>query len=619
MSRTPLPLAASREGSPLVEDVDAGLPPEPEQEEGRTFFERTTGDAAWDALWALRGTRREAAEPAAPEEAPGRPTAAPAAGAGAAGPVAQRAARPMPRAAPERPMPRRTVPAPATPIAQRPAEPTAQRPEEPAAQRPAEPTTQPPAEPSAQRPDEPTAERAAEPTVQRAAEPTALQPSGPAPPAETPLEAPEETAPPAAVQQEGAAAPGERAAAPSQRRAQAEPAPQPGPARVDAAAQDRVSPVPVRRAPEAEERGLRGALQRLLGSRQGARAREPEAPAPRRTPPGVREGAPPPPRRPTGGETAPPPSTGAAQRDDRAEIARQDETAGAEEPRSASAPARPTEGGPGAVLAAPREAGVVPEERRAPGPGPSVDAGQPSADRLEAQAGGVEAPVGRSRPAAPDRGSPQAPGAGVPPSGDLGPEIAARYLRRPGPAPRAPLQRAPDETARPPGGTGEPAARTPGEPPSRDAWQGAIQAEQAREPPRQAGPTAEGGPVPGVRPIPEPRGAPIAHAALDGRTPLPAAPGGVTPGPAPVERAAGQDRREALRRAFQPRVVPVVVQAAREEPGEADGAGAAGESTAGEDTEQGEQAPDIDALAREVYQILRRRLQVERERDLGHL
>lgn len=125
--------------------------------------------------------------------------------------------------------------------------------------------------------------------------------------------------------------------------------------------------------------------------------------------------------------------------------------------------------------------------------------------------------------------------------------------------------------------------------------------------------------MPGVRPIPEPRGAPIAHAALDGRTPLPAAPGGVTPGPAPVERAAGQDRREALRRAFQPRVVPVVVQAAREEPGEADGAGAAGESTAGEDTEQGEQAPDIDALAREVYQILRRRLQVERERDLGHL
>jgi len=78
------------------------------------------------------------------------------------------------------------------------------------------------------------------------------------------------------------------------------------------------------------------------------------------------------------------------------------------------------------------------------------------------------------------------------------------------------------------------------------------------------------------------------------------------------------DRREALRRVFQPRMVPVTVQASREEPGAGDtpGAGAAGTSTPGESAEQ---EPDIDALAREVYQILRRRLQVERERDLGRL
>jgi hypothetical protein len=77
------------------------------------------------------------------------------------------------------------------------------------------------------------------------------------------------------------------------------------------------------------------------------------------------------------------------------------------------------------------------------------------------------------------------------------------------------------------------------------------------------------------------------------------------------------DRREALRQVFQPRIVPVTVQASRQEPGAGGGAGAAETSAPAAGAEQGEQGPDVDALAREVYQILRRRLQVERERDLG--
>jgi hypothetical protein len=78
------------------------------------------------------------------------------------------------------------------------------------------------------------------------------------------------------------------------------------------------------------------------------------------------------------------------------------------------------------------------------------------------------------------------------------------------------------------------------------------------------------------------------------------------------------DRREALRQLFQPRIVPAtvaappaVVQAARE-----DSTPASGEA-APAGAEQDAQEPDIEALARDVYNILRRRLQVERERDLG--
>jgi hypothetical protein len=71
-----------------------------------------------------------------------------------------------------------------------------------------------------------------------------------------------------------------------------------------------------------------------------------------------------------------------------------------------------------------------------------------------------------------------------------------------------------------------------------------------------------------------------------------------------------------LRQALQPRIVPTVVQAAPE--------GGASTSSA-EGTQQastaagpaGEAAPDIESLARDVYRILRRRLLVEQERELG--
>lgn len=79
------------------------------------------------------------------------------------------------------------------------------------------------------------------------------------------------------------------------------------------------------------------------------------------------------------------------------------------------------------------------------------------------------------------------------------------------------------------------------------------------------------------------------------------------------------DSREALRQALQPRLVPHVVQAAPAE-GAPTAEASAGESdAAGSQETPGEQEPgeNVDLLARQVYRILRRRLLVERERDLG--
>jgi len=80
-------------------------------------------------------------------------------------------------------------------------------------------------------------------------------------------------------------------------------------------------------------------------------------------------------------------------------------------------------------------------------------------------------------------------------------------------------------------------------------------------------------------------------------------------------REAEPDRRTLLRRALQPRIVPTVVQAAPADG--AQGAGAAGQGAAAAAAPEEEGEPDVESLARDVYRILRRRLLVERERDLG--
>jgi len=76
------------------------------------------------------------------------------------------------------------------------------------------------------------------------------------------------------------------------------------------------------------------------------------------------------------------------------------------------------------------------------------------------------------------------------------------------------------------------------------------------------------------------------------------------------------DRREALRQALQPRIVPTVVQRAVEE-GETEQTSSSG-AEAGPETEAG-QGPNVEALARDVYRILKKRLLVERERDPGRI
>ena len=82
--------------------------------------------------------------------------------------------------------------------------------------------------------------------------------------------------------------------------------------------------------------------------------------------------------------------------------------------------------------------------------------------------------------------------------------------------------------------------------------------------------------------------------------------------PALVQRSI--DSREALRQALQPRMVPSVVQTAPQE------AEAQTEDTGETPEEESDQAgQDLDALARDVYRIIRRRLLVERERELGRL
>jgi hypothetical protein len=72
--------------------------------------------------------------------------------------------------------------------------------------------------------------------------------------------------------------------------------------------------------------------------------------------------------------------------------------------------------------------------------------------------------------------------------------------------------------------------------------------------------------------------------------------------------------RQDLREALQPALAPSVIQTAVERQSEqAPAAAAPGRGETEE--ERQDESQDVDALARQVYQILRRRLAVERERE----
>ncbi len=77
------------------------------------------------------------------------------------------------------------------------------------------------------------------------------------------------------------------------------------------------------------------------------------------------------------------------------------------------------------------------------------------------------------------------------------------------------------------------------------------------------------------------------------------------------------DRRMLLRQAMQPRIVPTVVQAAPADGTPTAGTTEAAPQAAAVGAPEGAEGPDVESLARDVYRILRRRLLVERERDLG--
>lgn len=150
----------------------------------------------------------------------------------------------------------------------------------------------------------------------------------------------------------------------------------------------------------------------------------------------------------------------------------------------------------------------------------------------------------------------------------------------------------------------------------RDTASTAAAASDAREPAVPPSADAHGAPI--AQPHP-----PGAAAAGDAQRPASPAPG-ETSQPVSVRTALqaameqpAADRREMLREALQPRVVPATVQAAPAD----GGTGSAAEQQA-PDTPQAEgeeRGPDVEALARDVYRILRRRLLVERERQAGRL
>ena len=640
-----LPLAVPARPRPAPEEEQAGGASSGDTQ----FYEESTGDARWDALWATRGTARTAPEAAPPDrEGPRTPV-------------------PRERPAPRPSEPARRGPSSAPRSVQRAPSPAARGIEPsgegagragvpPAVRMPEEAETEPPGKGPGAVEREATGEgtAATRPLPRQIERPQAPAPGQPGQAEEQPQRASEGTRP--------AAPPGD-AAPPSsvERRAPAEGAVAPG-----TAPTRRVAPPNVQR--------------RLV-----PRSTLEEMPTRREAPP-----------RTTSARPVPEPRPEVSAEGEAHAIERQGRPSPAPTPAPAAAPVQRASAATGGEEEVPAEESssaadvgseAVPADRAPPavrraGPDrPREEAGhiaaQPPAPLQQTPSQSVAQPAGSGLTPPEVPPAPQAPaGRAVPgmeaiaEQGTREPPLAERQaverplVERPG------VERLLDERPMGERPSGERRSAEPREPARGQLRQTVPEPPQARE--REAGrelppagvpaapskvphepalPTGTGGrPVQAQRATRPASGLPVEEPAVEkpaAEKPLPAAKdtareqaaaGRADAGEvaargaeaqeagaaaARIQRAVGAqgareaepDRRTLLRQALQPRIVPTVVQAAPADG--AQGAGAAGQEAQAAAASEAEGEPDVESLARDVYRILRRRLLVERERDLG--
>jgi hypothetical protein len=579
---TELPFAVPRAMAALV----AGSAPAP-QGEHQTVFEETTGDAAWDALWALRGTPVQPAppppEPSVPPSTPA-PSVEPPSG-GTPSSVQRASERPaLPRArrvqrAPE-PSP---TPGQAMPVDEQASEVDGEMPEPKVPPGAAPGPAMPQATPTEMEPAKAVHLPHVSEEPSPASRPIPVRPAGPVAPLQAAPVGPTSEAEPEGLPPAGdevgplpETPPAEAEAAPGLPEMDTfSAAPGVGPSEQAGGVEESARPsslAPVQAAPASDRPrppGFLDGLRRLLPRRRRVQ-RTPAQPTPPRVGPRpsptepVSPAAPPPVSGPEPTPFSPVPEPTRAQptapTEDRIRI----EAPSKAGPAATPAPARPVEETP---ITAEAGAAVSEPEALAPVEGMVQRTAERAAEPVSA--------LGGEEPEEPTEAQATRP---LP---DLAQKVTARQRPAqvaPARAPavqRADAAEAPETTEGPVHGPSLPRVQ---------------RAEQARPgvPPAQR-PTVQEAPplLPATEPLPAP-GAAMAQYTIDSR--------------------------EALQRAMQPRTVFSVVQTAAE-------ASEAQSEDAGETPEQaGDQAgQDLDALARDVYRIIRRRLLVERERELGRL
>ncbi len=560
-----LPLASGQAAPPAA----AGKVDEPGESGASAFFEGSTGDARWDALWEIRGSRRETAPTPDAKPSPHTP----------AEPARPSAPAPQPRAAagpsvPPQPPQRSVQRTPEGPVA----------PPATAAER---------ADALPREPEPPTPPRRPSAVEELPASPPPARPPAPAPasepervPASAPLVPTTPEITPRSPEREQARGTEETG------KTVTPPMVMPPETSSDTPPTERRAPrlaVPVREeasgVPELPEEPR---VEPLGHDLEAERPQAPPVPRPEPRPVDGLEAGLPPQRTSL---ASPLPSPGAAPARPAPVQRAPSESASAEPtPAGTVESALPASGEPAGPISLPEAQETREEYTEA-----SVTAPQPAPEEPEMS------PEFAQAQAVPARMPPQDQ---VPPplvrTGNLGREIAARHRPRAVDAPSLPapaVQRAPereDPTSPAPESRGVPVVERESSPVPQPGTRVRGTPDRPQTPPvdraEPEAPTAPPEPSADERPTPPV----LSH----------------LPEPAAGQRA--MDSRQMLRQALQPRIVPAVVQAT---PAEAETEQSSADTAPGPDQE----GPDVEALARDVYRILRRRLLVECERDLGRV